>query len=411
MRRICIGSLIVVVVVSIQFAAVQPAAWATTEEAPVIEGRSAIVLDADTGAILYEHQSRQRLAPASLTKIFTAYFAIEATPPQRRMAVVKDDLVGEASAGLNAGDNLSFETLLHGLMLASGNDAAMTIARNVGTTHSPSALDGVASFTSHMNARIESLGLKDTHLTNPHGLDAARHYSSAHDIAAMTMLALQTEPEFLKAISAPGYAGEGYQFDQRNQIIGNYPGGLGGKTGITDDAGFCLMTVAHRDGRTIISVVLGSTQESWYRDSMALLDAGFGAPSAADTSVVTLSSTEQASFLSTMPASIQGLAVYTVSDSISVQTALTASAGSWHVMRWPISTLLAMIVAFVVAIQMRALAELQKRPRAAGMRPRTARVPHQPQVQHRPVMDETQPFSTIRNWERSATSWTGSAGD
>ncbi|CAN5537170.1 hypothetical protein BH24CHL1_BH24CHL1_07230 [soil metagenome] len=201
MRNLAIGLLIVTLIFGSLLTLTFPSAEASSPGEPAIAGERAIVINASTGVILYEKNANERAAPASLTKLFTGVFAIENIPLQRRMAVVKDDLVGEASAGLETGEDLSFETLLHGLMLASGNDAAMAIARNVGASESPSELNGVTSFINDSNERLQSLGLHDTHLVNPHGLDTEGHYSSARDIAAITMLGLQTEPEFLAAIS------------------------------------------------------------------------------------------------------------------------------------------------------------------------------------------------------------------
>lgn len=394
-------------------------AGATPAE-PEIAGKSAIVIDAESGTILYQHNANERLAPASLTKIFTAFFALDATPLQRRMTVAKDDLVGEASAGLNAGDNLSLESLLHGLMLASGNDAAMTIARNVGQSHAPSGLNGVTSFNTYMNSRLASLGLSDTNLTNPHGLDAPGHYSTARDIAAMTMLAMQSEPDFLRILSSPGYEGEGVLYAQRNQLIGNYPGALGGKTGITDDAGYCLMSIAHQNGRTLISVVMGSTPDAWYVDSANLLDHGFSIMPTGSEPAITLALPESSSLFTGAAASIQGMALQAAgTDAISVRPEFTSNAGSWSVLRWPIGALLGMIVALVVAVQMRALAELQKRPRAKGRRPRPVRSrnPAHPRetlpsrMPAIPSFDETQPFTTYRNWEMPSRSWSPGIGD
>jgi serine-type D-Ala-D-Ala carboxypeptidase (penicillin-binding protein 5/6) len=384
-----------------------------------IEGKSAIVVDVGTGAILYEENAHERLAPASLTKIFTAYFAIEASPLQRRMNVVKNDLVGEASAGLNAGDNLSLETLLHGMLLVSGNDAAMAIARNLGESQHPSGLNGVDSFTSHANDRLAELGLSDTRLVNPHGLDAPDHSSTAHDIAAITLLALQEEPDFLRILASPGYRGEGTSFDQQSRLIGNYPGAMGSKTGMTDNAGYCQLSIAHRDGRTIMSVVLGSTGESWYSDSVALLDIGFNTPVATSQPVLKLAAATGQTLPDLAAASIQTLAVQTTAtDVFSIRPAVDAQATSWHILRWPIGAFLGSLVALVTFVQMRALVELQKRPKAAGRRPRTSRAtwnqPMPPSVRHRVATHRrqfTEPFAAVHGWDIPVRSWSAGIGD
>lgn len=422
MRNIGICLLVVTVALATLLTASGQANAVATGAEPAIVAERAIAINAGTGAILFERNATERAAPASLTKLFTALVAIESSPLQRRMSVAKDDLVGEASAGLQAGENLSFETLLHGLMLASGNDAAMAVARNVGESQSPSELDGVTSFINAANQRIADLGLRDTNLVNPHGLDAGGHYSSARDIAAITMHGLRSEPEFLSAISSPGYIAEGHHFVQNNQLIGNYPGAAGGKTGITDDAGFCLMGIAHRDGRTVITVVLGSTPEAWYSDAMALFDHAFATPAApgltaskpgitladAETIVSPVQRQTTVSQLQIQPAGL---------DASSVRSASWSSATPWRLWRWPVGATLAILVVFVCAVQARALAELQKRPLARGRRPRVAR----PQASHAKVARyrspaETQPFTTIGAWNYARrtsghTVWSGSAGD
>ncbi len=426
MRILGFGLLIVSLVLGSLLAFAYPDADASSLDAPTLVGERAIVIDANTGAILYEQNANERAAPASLTKLFTSFFAIQSTPLQRRMSVVKDDLVGEASAGLEAGETLSFETLLHGLMLASGNDSAMTIARNVGVSESPSELDGVSSFVEHANTQLARLGFHDTHLVNPHGLDAAGHYSTARDVAAITMLALQTEPEFLNTISSPGYIGEGHQFTQTNQLIGNYPGAIGGKTGITDAAGYSLMGIAHRNGQTLVAVVMGSTPDAWYTDVMSLFDRGFAAlavPGYAETQPkITIAGPQPLAATASAPVSVQGLALHAAgSDGASVRSISATNDTAWQTWRWPLGAVLAMSVVLVCAVQTRALIELHKRPRGRGRRPRVARTHAAYQHATRQSAHvETQPFTTVGSWDRGhssaeapfrPTAWSGSIGD
>jgi serine-type D-Ala-D-Ala carboxypeptidase (penicillin-binding protein 5/6) len=416
--RTC-AKLLLVTLILATLSSVFPPTVSAQEPGVHIQGRSAIVVDVETGAILFEQRAHERLAPASLTKIFTAYFAIESSPLQRRMNVVKNDLVGEASAGLNAGDNLSLETLLHGMLLVSGNDAAMAIARNLGESQYPSGMNGVTSFTSHANERLVELGLTGTKLVNPHGLDAPGHISTAHDIAAIALLSFQEEPDFLRILASDGYQGEGTSFVQQFQLIGNYPGALGGKNGVTDNAGYCQLSVAHRDGRTIVSVVLGSTANAWYSDSVALLDLGFATPASAAQPNVILSAGSGSPLPGLAMASIQTLAIQTAApDAISVRPTIGAQANSWHILRWPIGAFLASLVALVTFVQMRALAELQKRPLAAGRRPRTRRLdriqPVSPTVRSRVTTHRrqlTEPFAAIQGWEVSDRSWSAGVGD
>ena len=422
MRNLGIGLLIVTLIFGSLLTLTFPSAVASSPGEPAIVGERAIVINANTGAILYEKNANERAAPASLTKLFTGLFAIENTPLQRRMAVIKDDLVGEASAGLEPGEDLSFETLLHGLMLASGNDAAMAIARNVGASESPSALNGVTSFINAANERLESLGLRDTHLVNPHGLDDEGHYSSARDIAAITMLGLQTEPDFLAALSSPGYINDGHQFTQTNQLLGNYPGAIGGKTGITDDAGYSLMGIAQRDGQTIVSVVMGSTPDAWYTDVMTLFDHGFATlaiPGHAEgRPIITLASPQPMAAMASQPAVAQTLALHaTGPHAASVRSISARGDTPWHIWRWPLGATLGMIVVLVCSVQTRSLIELQKRPRRRGRRPGVARSQplYAPDSRQQPS-GETQPFATIGAWDYSRSSaghtiWSGSVGD
>ncbi|MBX6752937.1 MAG: D-alanyl-D-alanine carboxypeptidase [Thermorudis peleae] len=250
----------------------QSAAAQATE--PVITADSAVVLDGQTGAILYAKDPDTPRAPASLTKIFTAIVALETAPLDTPLTVTAADLVGESSMGLHAGDHLSLRTALYGLLLASGNDAAMAIARNLGAEPGDTPQQSVARFVRQENALAEQLGLTHTHLENPHGLDQEGHVSSARDLAVITRYALRN-PQFRRIISTRTYEDGQYAFSQTNRLLGVYPGLLGGKTGITDRAGYCLMEVAERDGHTIIVVLLHSTAEAWYDDARTLLDFGF----------------------------------------------------------------------------------------------------------------------------------------
>jgi D-alanyl-D-alanine carboxypeptidase (penicillin-binding protein 5/6) len=179
--------------------------------------------------------------------------------------------------GLQTGEQLTFDALLHGMLLASGNDAAMTVAQNIGQLAGDSTRQAVGRFMDHANARLAELGLDETQLRNPHGLDEDEHVSSARDIAAITRDALATQPAFAQAIGATDYHGAGHTLEQTNELLGRYPGLLGGKTGFTAKAGYCLMEVAQHGDQRVIVVLLGSTSTAWYTDAAALLDFGFAA--------------------------------------------------------------------------------------------------------------------------------------
>lgn len=153
---------------------------------PDVTASAAIVVDSATGRILYAKNDRAQLPEASTTKIMTALLTLELSRLDDVAKIVPEDLVGESTMGLVAGESISVEMLLYGMMLPSGNDAAMALARHVGESlpNAPGK-DGVERFVNLMNARAAQMGLVDTHFTNPHGLDDDSHYTSARDLATM----------------------------------------------------------------------------------------------------------------------------------------------------------------------------------------------------------------------------------
>jgi D-alanyl-D-alanine carboxypeptidase (penicillin-binding protein 5/6) len=277
MGLFCRRATALAVVVVCLFVVLPVAGSAQAVEQPDIVAANAIVVDASTGDILLDKHSGDPVAMASLTKLFTAFVAIETTPLERQMIVSDYDLVGEASMGILAGETLSFQTLLHGMLLPSGNDAATAIARNLGAQPGDSDNQAAQRFIDRANTRLTTLGLHNTHLVNPHGLDADGHYSTARDIAAVTLFALDHEPTFAATLHTAEYEAEGHAITNTNRLLGVYDGLIGGKTGVTDNAGYCLMQVAERNGQRVIIVLLGSTPDAWYDDAKALLDYGFAA--------------------------------------------------------------------------------------------------------------------------------------
>ncbi|MCX7624226.1 MAG: D-alanyl-D-alanine carboxypeptidase [Thermomicrobium sp.] len=239
-----------------------------------IVATAAIVLDATDGSILYAKNADELRAPASLTKLATALTAVDLAPLDTTLRVTADDLVGEASMGLRPGDQLTLETALYGLLLASGNDAAMVIARNLSALPGDTPEMSVARFVRQMNLVAQRLGLQHTTFRNPHGLDEEGHVTTARDLALLTRAVLQ-RPELRRVLATPVYSDGRFMIQTTNRLMGRYPGLIGGKTGITDGAGYSLIEAAERDGHTLIVVVLGSTHEAWYDDAARLLDYGF----------------------------------------------------------------------------------------------------------------------------------------
>lgn len=248
----------------------------TYDSAPEIGAAAAIVVEYPSGRILYARNEHQRMAPASLTKILTAILALEYGNLGDVVTASPDDIVGESAMGLISGEQQTLRNLMYGMMLPSGNDAAMTIARHLGSTvgaNVPSdSNDPIGRFAVMMNVRVQQLGLADSHFLNPHGLDAEGHYSTAYDLASLSWYALHI-PEFNSVVSQSYYEAPGHALLNTNEMLTRYEGADGIKTGWTDGCGLCLVTSASRGGHRLISVVLNDSY--WWGDSAAILDYGF----------------------------------------------------------------------------------------------------------------------------------------
>ena len=241
---------------------------------PAVTARHWIVMDANSGHVLDGARPNERTAMASLTKVMTALVALERGELDQQVLIVESDLIGEASAGLRPGQRATLRTLLYGLLLRSGNDAAMAIARAVGGSPLDDDPAARARFVGWMNEKASKLSLAHTRFTNPHGLDEDGHFSTVYDLAVLTRRAL-ADPVFVTMLGADQYGAEGVVYRHTNQLRERYPGILGGKTGWTDNAGLCLIEVAERAGHRLIVVLIGSTFEHWYEDAARLLDYGW----------------------------------------------------------------------------------------------------------------------------------------
>lgn len=221
---------------------------------PEIYSRAAIAIDVKSGAILYEKNSTARLSPASTTKIMTALVAKNFFKPGDVLKVTKEALVGGSTMGLSAGEEMSFRSLLYGMMLNSGNDAAFTIATNF--------TGGLSGFVAEMNREVDSLGLKDTHFQNPAGFDNPDHYTSAYDLALIARAASE-DPQISRIVSTKDTTVMSWDKSHKhllsnlNKLLGE-PGVMGIKTGTTDLAGESLVGLVERDGHKVITVVLNS---------------------------------------------------------------------------------------------------------------------------------------------------------
>lgn len=247
-------------------AALAPSAHAL----PEISARAAIVIDGVTGQVLWGRNIHQRLPQASTTKMMTGIVALEHGKLSDMVIVSKRsaDIAG-SSIYLEPGEKLTFEQLLHGVLLNSGNDASNAVAEYVsGSTE---------RFVDLMNAKAKELGLQNTRYSNPHGLPDDHHYSSAYDLAMAARYAL-ANPEFARIAATKTYEAPGNGRIERrvlvnhNKLLRYFPGAWGGKTGYTSVAGRCFVGSAKRDGRYVIEAILDAPK--MWEDAEALLNHG-----------------------------------------------------------------------------------------------------------------------------------------
>lgn len=243
---------------------------------PVIKARSAILLDLDSGGSLYQRDAQGRHAPASLLKVATALVALEHLGFDQLVTVPQsiDELPWDSTRmGLRPGERLTVRELLYGLFLNSGNDAAITLAE---------AAMPRAAFIGLINAKAAQLGLVDTHFVNPIGLDDPNQYTSAADLARLSIELTTRFPDVAAIASTPGLTllatgtHHAYVLYNLNQLMRTYAGATGLKTGWTGRAGGCLIATATRNGRHLLLVVMGSP--SIFAEAAALLDYGFATP-------------------------------------------------------------------------------------------------------------------------------------
>lgn len=247
---------------------------------PQITAPAAAVIDLASGEVLWSRDLHGLRAPASVTKMLTALTAVDLAPLDTKITVQQSDLVGEASMGAPAGETLTLETLLYGMLLPSGNDAATAIARSLGKQPGDTTPEqSIQRFVERMNAKAKVLGAKETRFTNPHGLDDPNHRTSAYDLGVIGA-AFAANATLLRIAGTVTYDGGNLTLHTTNKLLydGRYPAIVGGKTGQTDEAGYTLVEIATKNGRALLSVELGTTAEAFWTDAMALLDYGFATP-------------------------------------------------------------------------------------------------------------------------------------
>ena len=236
-----------------------------------VSAASAVVIEAETGTVLFSKGMNEQRAMASTTKIMTAILTIEAGDLDREFTVDSFAIMVEGtSMGLREGDRVSRRDLLYGIMLPSGNDAANAAAVSVSGS--------VAAFVEKMNAKAQALGLSNTRFANPSGLDANGHYTTAYDLALLTAYAMRNE--LFREIAGcrskeleygnPPYKRTLYN---SNKMLTLYEGAIGVKPGFTDNARRCLVSAAEKDGTTLIAVTLNAPDD--WNDHARMLDHGF----------------------------------------------------------------------------------------------------------------------------------------
>lgn len=258
------------------------------EDLPDIDASNAFVMGKN-GTVYYARSADEQVKIASITKVMTAILAVENCKMDEKITVSNAAAaVGNSTAGLLEGDELTVEQALRGLMIPSGNDAAIALAEHVGKKLDLKTKDAVATFVKAMNEQAKKLGCTGTLFENPHGLDfgewAGDMHSTAHDVALMMQEAMKddtirevmaSKDPWIEVTGADG-SDHSHSMETHNVLL-DQDGNIGGKTGTTDDAGYCFASAYNRDGDEIYTVVLNSsttdqrfadtaTLASWYYD-------------------------------------------------------------------------------------------------------------------------------------------------
>ena len=240
-----------------------------------LAAEGALLMDVDTGQILYAKNPDERFYPASTTKILTALIAIERGHLDDRVKTSRLAATVDGSRiYLEEGEEETLQDLLYALLLRSANDAAIAIAE-----HLAGSIDNFAQI---MNQRAAELGAKHSHFTNPHGLHDDNHYTTPRDLALIAAAALKN-PLFARIVSTQSYTmpwpvkNGTRELYNENRLLKSYEGATGVKTGYTPEAQQCLVASARRDGHHLVAVILKSDRPNLWRDAIRLLDYGFSA--------------------------------------------------------------------------------------------------------------------------------------
>ncbi len=246
---------------------IPPPVRVADDPAPSVTAQHVAVIDDLSGDLLYAVDPSARVAPASVTKIATTIVALERAPDLHRdvtVSVSAGQMVaqdGSSVMGLEPGQHVALDTLLYGMMLPSGNDAAEQIALTLGGTRE--------RYVGWMNDEAAHLGLQNTHFTSPSGMDSPDHYSSAYDMAMLARHAM-ANPTFRTLASTLTYSADGFTMWNLNRLLGWYPGADGVKIGFTDAAGRTIVASAVHDGHRLYIGLMHS--DDLTSDCRALFD-------------------------------------------------------------------------------------------------------------------------------------------
>lgn len=245
---------------------------AEEQKEPVLNARAAVIYDRKTKEIIWGKNENEKKAMASTTKIMTAIVVLEKGNLSDVVTISKKAAnTGGSRLKINTNDKISVLDLLYGLMLRSGNDAAVALAEYVGGS--------IEGFAKLMNKKAIEIGLKNTHFVTPHGLDNIEHYTTAYELAVLTDYAMQNE-KFSKIVNTKNTTisinGVARNIYNTNELLGTLNGVNGVKTGFTNNAGRCLVTSCTRNGNQIITVVLGCDAKKYRTsDSIKLIEYAF----------------------------------------------------------------------------------------------------------------------------------------
>ena len=232
-------------------------------EALEVSATAAVLMDADMGQVLYEKNGDRQMLIASTTKIMTALVVLEHAAPDDVITVTPDHMAEGSSMYLRAGETVRVEELLYGLLLCSGNDAALVLTECAG---------GLTPFVALMNEKAAALGMAHTSFANPNGLDADGHYSTARDMAVLAAAAVEN-PTFRRICSSRSVTIGQRTMENHNRLLRQVEGCVGLKTGYTQAAGRTLVSCTERDGCRLVAVTLQDGND--WADHAALYDYGF----------------------------------------------------------------------------------------------------------------------------------------